>query len=213
MEITWYGLSCFRMVERGFASVVTDPYDHRQTGYAPLQLTADIVSISHPAPGHSYLDAVKGAPYVVRGPGEYEVGDVFITGIQTGGQKGHEDAQNTLYVFDFNSLTVAHLGDVNRIPTQSEVEAMGTVNIALVPVGSGSSLNAARAAEMIGLLEPNIIIPMHYATPKCKIPLDPLSKFLKEMGLSEAVPQPTMKITRQALPEETTVIILEDHFS
>lgn len=217
MEITWYGLSCFKLAERGAATVITDPYDHRQTGYAPLKLTADIVTVSHDAPSHNYLEAIKGTPYIITGPGEYEVGGVFITGIQTGGQKGADDSahaagsnsssRNTLYVFDVETITVAHLGDLNRVPTQAEMEAIGTVNVALVPISGG--LNAARAAEVISLLEPNIVIPMHYATPGSELPLDSLSKFLKEMGLSEVATLPSLKVTNTSLPEETQVIVLE----
>jgi L-ascorbate metabolism protein UlaG (beta-lactamase superfamily) len=206
MEITWYGLSCFRLAERGAATVVTDPYDHRTTGYSPLNLTADIVTISHEAPGHSYVEAVKGSPYLVSGPGEYEVGGVFITGIQTGGLKSSAETRNTLYVFDYNALVVAHLGDVNRVPTQSEIEDMGPVHVALIPVGG--SLNAARAAEVVSLLEPNLVIPMHYATPECSIPLESLSKFLKEMGAGETEPLPSIKVTNTSLPDETQVMIL-----
>lgn len=210
MEITWYGLSCFKLAERGFASVVTDPYDHRNTGYAPLNTSADIVTISSDSPEHNCLDAVQGSPYVVRGPGEYEVGGVFITGIHTGGAKGSDGALNTLYVLDFDPLTIAHLGDLSHVPTQAEVEAIGTVHIALVPIWSGSSLNPARAAEVISLLEPKIVIPMNFAAPNSKPSLDSLSKFLKEMGVSEAKTQATLKINSASLPEETQVIVLEE---
>ena len=72
---------------------------------------------------------------------------------------------------------------------------MGRVNIALVPVGGGSSLNAAKAAEVISLLEPNIVIPMHYATHDSQIKLDPLNKFLKEMGLVEVETLPVLKVS------------------
>ncbi len=172
MEITWYGLSCFRLTDRGMATVVTDPFDHRQAGYEPLKLKADIVTVSHDAPGHNHLEAIKGTPYIITGPGEFEVGGVFITGIQLGSAHQQEGERNTVYVFDYSSLTVAHLGDLNRVPTQSEVEAIGPVNVALLPIGSGRGLNAARAAEVVSLLEPNIVIPMHYATPNCNLPLE-----------------------------------------
>jgi L-ascorbate metabolism protein UlaG (beta-lactamase superfamily) len=112
-------------------------------------------------------------------------------------------------VFAFDSLTIVHLGDLNRVPTQSDIEAIGTVNVALVPVGGGSGLNAAKAAEVISLLEPNLVIPMHYATPECILPLDPLNKFLKEMGLNEVGNQTSLKVTNTTLPEETQVVILD----
>jgi L-ascorbate metabolism protein UlaG (beta-lactamase superfamily) len=211
MEITWYGHTCFRFMERGMASVVSDPYDHAELGYAPLKLKADITTISREKAGHNYIAAVKSDPYVIKGPGEYEIGGVFITAIQTNGTNRNKDSatRNTLYVIDFNGLTVVHLGSLNRVPSQTQVEALGHVNIALVPVGGGSGLNAANAAEVISLLEPNIVIPMHYAVPGSQVKLDPLSKFLKEMGLTEVDPEPSLKVTsKSALPDETRVVVL-----
>ncbi len=218
MEITWYGLSCFRLTERGAATVVTDPYNQPQAGAAPLKLAADIVTISHDAPAYNYLEAINGSPYVITGPGEYEVGGVFITGIQTGSHKvtdheqngSHFVQRNTLYVFDYDGLTIAHLGDLDHVPTQAEIEAVGTVNVAFVPIGSTHGLSAARATEVIGMLEPNIVIPMHYDPTSRDLPLEALSKFLKEMGLSEINTQPSLKISSPSLPEETKVIVLDN---
>jgi L-ascorbate metabolism protein UlaG (beta-lactamase superfamily) len=213
MEITWYGQSCFRLTERGMATVVTDPFDHKAIGYSSLKLKADIVTVSHDAPGHNNTDAVKGTSHVITGPGEFEIGGVFITGVQTdaSGKKAKDTVRNTLYVFDYDGITVAHLGDLKNVPSQAEVEALGTVNVALVPVGGGGGLNAAKAAEVVSLLEPNLVIPMHYATPDAKIQLDALNKFLKEMGLgANAVEnQAALKVTRSSLPDETHVVTLD----
>ena len=211
MEITWYGHSCFRLTERGMATVVTDPYDNTSIGYEALKLKADIVTVSHQATGHNNDKAVKGTSHVITGPGEFEIGGVFITGVQTNGheKKDNDELRNTLYVFDYDGLTVAHLGDLRRVPSQTEVEALGSVNVALVPVGGGGGLNAAKAAEVISLLEPNIVIPMHYATKDVTLKLDSLDKFLKEMGLSASQPEASLKVTRTGLPEETHVVVLE----
>jgi L-ascorbate metabolism protein UlaG (beta-lactamase superfamily) len=211
MEITWYGHSCFRLTERGYSTVVTDPFDSGVIGYEPLKLRADIVTISHDAPGHNNRSAVKGTSHVLDGPGEYEIGGVFVTGVQTDTRlkASEERPRNTLYVFDYEGLNVAHLGDLRQVPTQDEVEALGTVHVALVPVGGGGSLNAAKAAEVISLLEPNIVIPMHYSTKEAKVSLDSLSKFLKEMGLTAHESLGSLKITRSGLPEETRVVVLE----
>ena len=212
MEITWYGHSCFRLTERNFATVVTDPFDNKTIGYTPLKLRSDIVTVSHDAPGHNNTEAVKGTSHVIDGAGEFEIGGVFITGVQTDGakKKGKEQgADNTVYVFDYDGITVAHLGDLKQVPTQSEIELFGTVNVALVPVGGGGGLNAAKAAEVISLLEPNLVVPMHYSTPATKLSLDALNKFLKEMGLSKMDAQPSLKVTRSGLPSETHVVVLE----
>ncbi len=213
MDITWFGHSCFRLIERGLAAVVVDPFSNKEVGYFPLKLKADIVTISHDAPGHNNAEAVKGTSHVIKGPGEFEIGGVFITGIQTDSgtpsKKGKEPNRNTLFVFNYDGLTVAHLGDLNQALTQSEIEALGTVNVALVPVGGGGGLNAAKAAEVVSQLEPNIVVPMHYSTPDSKISLDSLNKFLKEMGLGKQETQASLRVTRSSLPEETRVFVLD----
>ena len=212
MEITWYGHSCFKITERGQTTVVCDPYDSQTVGYQPLKLKADIVTISHESPSHSYIKAVKSDPYIISGPGEYEIGGVFITGLRTDQHKKRENGQpvNTLYLIDFGGINIVHLGDMLQVPSQAEVESLGPVHIALVPVGDAGSLNAAKASEVISLFEPNIVIPMHYQTPATNLKLDPIGKFLKEMGLSAVETLPSLKVASvAAMPEETQVIVLD----
>jgi L-ascorbate metabolism protein UlaG (beta-lactamase superfamily) len=130
--------------------------------------------------------------------------------VQTNGhsKRASDEPRNTLYVFDYNGVTVAHLGDLRRVPSQTEIEALGTVHVALVPVGGGGGLNAAKAAEVVSLLEPGIVIPMHYSTPVTIIKLAPLSKFLKEMGLSHVETLDALKVTQSTVPDETRVVVL-----
>jgi L-ascorbate metabolism protein UlaG (beta-lactamase superfamily) len=210
MEITWYGFSCFRIMERAMAAVVTDPYDHKEVGFNPLRLKADIVTVSQDVPAHNQLSAVKGDPYIIQGPGEYEVGGVFITAIETNGTKRRSnEPRNMLCLIDIEGVTIAHLGAMKRMPTQTQVEALGPVHVALVPVGGADALSAAKAAEVINLLEPSIVIPMAYHVEGTKMTLDPLAKFLKEMGLSDVEPQDSLKVTSiSSLPDETRVIAL-----
>lgn len=211
MEIIWYGHSCFKLSERDCATILTDPFD-KSLGYAlPKKLEADIVTVSHDAPGHSHTDLAKGAR-AITGPGEYEIGNVFITGVAT--QPAPDDKKkpgrkNTLFVFDFDGLTVAHLGDLDHVPTQEQLESMGNVHVALVPVGGGNALNASQAAEVIRLIEPSLVIPMHYKTDETNLKLDLPSKFLKEMGLSTTKVDTVLNVKKSNLPEETQVVMLE----
>jgi len=149
---------------------------------------------------------------VIEGPGEYERGGVFLTGIQTTPfLSEHKELRNTIYVLDYGAITILHLGQTNVVPSQTMVEELGNINIALVPVGSGGGLNASKAAEVISMLEPNIVIPMHYETPHSKLELDPLSKFLKEMGLTELETMESLKITPTGgFSEEGTQVIALD---
>lgn len=206
MEITWYGLSCFRLSERKHATIVTDPYNGK-LGLPQLKLKSDVVTISHDAPGHNYDTAVTGKTHTLTGPGEYEIGNVFITGIVT---NASDDAKrNVVFLFDFDGITIAHLGDMQSVPKQTQIEALEQVNILLVPVGSGNSLNAAQASELVSMLEPNIVIPMHYKLPNLKLDLDGVDRFLKEMGVTDPTEETTLKISNSSnLPEETETIIL-----
>ena len=206
MEIKWYGHSCFRLTERGLASVVTDPYDHKLTGYSALKLKAEVLTISQDKAGHNYSKAVSGKEWEIRGQGEYEIGGVFITAISTKGS----DNSNLVTVFDFGEVTVAHLGNISDVPKRSELEAFGTVNIALVPVGGGNSLNAAKAAEVISLIEPNIVVPMHYKTTKGSQNLDSLNRFHQEMGLpSGENAEESLKVTKSKIPDDSHVVVLD----
>jgi L-ascorbate metabolism protein UlaG (beta-lactamase superfamily) len=211
MEIKCYGLSCFRLTERGMASVVTDPYDHTVVGLEALKLRGEIVTVSHDAPGHNFVSAVKGHNRIITGPGEFEIGGVFITGVQTNRttKRSPKELRNTLYVFDYDGITVAHLGDIQKVPSQTEIESLGGVNVVLVPVGGGGSLNAAKAAEIVSLLEPGIVIPMHYQLPESNLELSPLSRFLKEMGVGNIEPVPSLKVTSSSVPTESHVVVLE----
>ncbi len=212
MELTWHGLACFRISDRQL-KVVTDPYGP-EVGLTLPRLRADVVTVSHNRPGHNYVKAVKGYRKVLNGPGEYEVGGVFITGIRTWhrGGKG-EGESNTIFLFDYGDITVCHLGDLGYVPKQEEIELLGEVSVLLVPIGGHETLNGAEAAEVVSLIEPAYVIPMHYALPGLTIALDPLSKFLREMGVSEPRELPTLKISKKSdLSEETEVVLLQPKY-
>jgi L-ascorbate metabolism protein UlaG (beta-lactamase superfamily) len=209
VDIDWFGHSCFRLREQN-VTVVTDPYD-KSRGYNLPRLRADIVTVSHDSPGHSNIAAVKGDYKVLTKPGEYEVKGVFITGIQTWTEtvKDQPKEENVVFVFEFEGLTVCHLGDLSKVLTQTQVEALPDIDVLLAPVGGHGALDADKAAEVISLLEPHVVIPMHYATPATTVELDPIAKFLKEMGVTESAPQETLRISRGDLPESTQVVLLE----
>lgn len=213
MEITWLGHSCFRLRGRA-AAAMTDPYD-KELGLLLPRLRADIVTVSHAAPDHNYVKGVKGPFKVIDSPGEYEVAGVFVTGLELRGERKKGSGapggvRNTVFLFEFEDLTICHLGNLDHVPHQAQVEeALDAVDVLLTPVGGGPSLNAAQAAEVVSLLEPRIVIPMHYKIKGLTLKLDPVDKFLKEMGLTTITPQETLKIARGGLPEETQVVLLD----
>ncbi|MCP4167678.1 MAG: MBL fold metallo-hydrolase [Chloroflexi bacterium] len=207
MEITWYGLACFRVRSRGL-SVVTDPFDN-SVGVSLPRLRADVVTISHDVPGHNNISAVRGNDHVFKGPGEYEVNSVFITGVPTFHKgKAGERERNTSFVYMFNDGTVCHLGDMGILPSREQVELLSGVDILLLPVGGGDILDAAKAVEIVTELEPRVVIPMHYQQSAIAITLDDVDKFLKEMGVPAPEVIPTLKIGKSDLADEETRVVL-----
>jgi L-ascorbate metabolism protein UlaG (beta-lactamase superfamily) len=210
MEIIWYGHACFRLKDRN-STIITDPYD-KSLGLTLPRSRADIVTVSHPHPHHNYLAGVKDEFKVVDGPGEYEIGGTFITGIRMApatNKSQNGSSENNVFVFYMDDMAVCHLGDLDHVPTQSQVEGMGSIDVLLVPVGGKKALSAAQAAEVISLIEPYIVIPMHYHLSGITIPLEPVDKFLKEMGVARIDPVNMLKLIKSSLPEETQVVLLE----
>ena len=209
MEINWYGHACFRLKDRAL-TIVCDPYD-KSFGLSLPRLKADVVTVSHQAPGHSYVDGVKDWRKVFDGPGEFEIEGVFITGIPTfhGGNGSQPQEPNTAFLFEFPELTICHLGDLGHVLTEVQVESMSNIDVLMVPVGGRHTLDAARAAEVISIVEPAIVIPMHYRMEGTPKQLDTVERFLKEMGVPAPEPVSALRVTKAQLPEETQVVVMD----
>jgi L-ascorbate metabolism protein UlaG (beta-lactamase superfamily) len=209
MEIVWLGHSCFRLRGRE-ASIVTDPCPPA-SGYSIGKPTADIVTISHQHAGHSYLKAVAGSPVVIDGPGEYEIRGAFITGVATyhDDGKGALRGGNVAFILEMEEIRVCHLGDLGHTPSPDQVEEMSGVDILLVPVGGGTTIDGAAAAEVVNLLEPRLVIPMHYRTEAAADKLDTADRFLKEMGAKAVEAQAKLTVSHGSLPSEMQVVLLD----
>lgn len=209
MDITWLGHSCFRIKGKE-VTVITDPC-HPSLGYSLSRLQANIVTVSHSHPGHSYTQAVTGEFKVIKGPGEYELKETFITGIATwhDADHGQKLGKNTVYLLELDSITLCHLGDLGHLPDSELIEDMGDIDVLFLPVGGISTIGGSTAAEIVRRLTPKVAIPMHYKTPALKKELEPVDKFLKEAGVKEKVSQPKLSVSRSNLPTSTQVIVLD----
>ena len=209
MEITWLGHSCFRIRGKE-ATIVTDPFD-KTLGYPVKKPTASIVTVSHQHPQHSFVDGVSGNPRVVRRPGEYEIANIFINGIATfhDADRGENRGKNTVYVIQIEEVSICHLGDLGHVPTAEQIEQMSGIDVLMVPVGGGPTIGATAAVETISLLQPKIVIPMHFKTEVVSMDLAPVEPFLKEMGVKEVISQPKLPVSRSSLPSDTSVVVLD----
>ncbi len=209
MDISWLGHSCFRL--RGSrATIITDPYSP-DLGYSLGKPTARIVTVSHQHSGHSYVTGVGGEPKLVTGPGEYEISGVLIIGMTTfhDGERGKKRGKNTVYLIELDEVAVCHLGDLGHVLTTEQVEEIEKVDVLLLPVGGVSTIDAPLAAEVVRQLEPKVVVPMHYKTEALTRELEPVDRFLKEMGIKEVVSQPRLSLTKANLPDTTQVFLLD----
>ncbi len=210
MEIQWFGHYCFRLSQRGRATVVTDPFDAQVVGYKPVRTRTDVVTVSRPGPEQGHVKGLRGVRRVLDAPGEYEIGGVFITGVQLQDPKAPKGRAVT-FAFDYDGIVVAHLGGLRRVPAQKELEELGPVHVALVPVGGPQDgLTPNQALEVISLLEPALVIPMAYRTEHTRLSLLPLERFLKAFGESTPRRESTLKIpSPSSLPQEPQLVLLE----
>lgn len=208
MEITWLGHSCFRIKARE-GIVLMDP-PRKQAGLNIGKQTADLVTISHDHPGHANRETVQGR-VVLDSPGEYEVQGILATGVQTyhDNKKGAERGTNVAFTVEVEGIRICHLGDIGHVPTSDEVEDLGQIHILMVPVGGSTTVDAAQAAAIVTLLEPRVILPMHYKLDGGREDLAGVDRFLKEMGSSSVQPQPKLSYSRTGLPSEPRVELLE----
>lgn len=215
MDIYWYGQACFKFKGKN-ASVVIDPYDPQFTGLKmPKELQADVVLSTHEHKDHNFVSAVTGPdggkPMVFDRPGEYEVSGVVITGVNSlhDNSNGSERGFNTIFHLMVDNLDIVHLGDLGQAKlTEEQVAEIGQTDILLIPVGSIYTIDAKIASDIVSQLEPKIIIPMHFKIEGLKFELESAENFLKEMGAEGVTPVPKLSITKEKLPEEPQVVVL-----
>ena len=213
MEIVWYGLGCFRLTERGYPSVVIDPFDEDESGLRLPRGAADIVLSSQLVddPIDARWPGLTSVGHAMAAPGEYEIGGVFVTGVATSfhHREGRPIRENVIYAVNYEGVVVCHLGELALTPTHAQVEAIGRVNVLLVPVGMDDGLTMTMASETVSMIEPDIVIPMQYATPGLKLERGLVDGFLKEMAVAHPTTIPSLKITAGAEPEEIQIVLLE----
>ena len=214
MQIIWYGQSFFQILTQkskdNVVKIVIDPFDEK-IGLKPPSLEADILLITHNHSDHNNAKAIKGSPFLISGPGEYEKGGVCIQGIPAfhDNAVGKERGETTIYTLESEGIKICHLGDLGQKElTDEQLEKIGDVDILMIPVGGVYTISAKEATKTISQIEPKIVIPMHYQIPKLKVKLEGLDKFLKVMGVKSPEILKKFSIGQKNLPTEGMKIIV-----
>ncbi len=211
MIITFLGHSCFKIQDKigpDGVTLVTDPFN-KETGLKVPNCEADIITVSHDHKDHNNVDALRGNSFVASCAGEYDFKNVLIEGIDSYHDevKGKERGFNIMYRIEIDDISVAHLGDLGSILDNSQLEKLVGTDVLLIPVGGKYTLDAKKAVEVISQIEPRIVIPMHYKTEGLKYDLDPIDKFVKELGLTPSYEE-KLKISKKDLPQEEMELVI-----
>jgi len=172
-------------------------------------MRADIVTISSSSPAFAKgTDGVSGEPKLLRGPGDYEVKQVLVTGMPT----SRNGTRSVAFFLDFAGLTVGHLGELGQVPASAGGEELGDIDVLLAPVSGPHIPDVSRIAEVISQLDPRIVVPMLYSDEGLRSEqaesLEPVDRFLKELGINDPEVTDTLKLSKSSLPEETQVVLL-----
>lgn len=215
MRLTWYGHAAFLVEASDGTRIILDPYRPGSFGpqltYGPIEDEADAALASHGHEDHNAVDLIPKAKIRQIGPDDLTVGSVHVRGIRTSHDEagGNQRGSNTVMVLEGEGLRIVHLGDLGHTLTKEQQEALGHVDVLLVPVGGYFTIGAKQAAKTVEQLNPRLVIPMHYRTPKCSFPIAPVEDFLATQKRVQRLKQSTLEVTQESLPSETTVIVLE----
>jgi len=213
-KITWAGQSCFQISVSNSkdhsVQIVIDPFDEK-IGLKEPRFSADILLITHDHFNHNNKKSIKGEPFLIEGPGEYEVKNVFIKGIPAfhDNLQGKERGRITIYSIEAEGIKFCHLGDLGQLQlTDEQLEEVGSIDVLMIPIGGGSTISSQEASKIISQIEPKIVIPMHYQLPSLKLKLEDVKKFLKVIGKNSIIPQEKFQIKQSALPKEGMEVVI-----
>jgi L-ascorbate metabolism protein UlaG (beta-lactamase superfamily) len=203
MRVEWHGQSAFTL-EGDDGKVFIDPFGDMSpmTGggdmtfaYPPIEAEdVDLLLVTHEHLDHNGVEAVAGDPATLRaaaGTHESPIGDVVGVSSEHDQSAGTERGHNTIFVFTLDGVRIAHFGDFGQAALRPEQrEAIGEVDMLLVPVGGGFTIGAEQAARIVEELSPRWVVPMHYRTERVSF-LEPADDFLDRMGKVERLDEPS----------------------
>lgn len=220
VRLTWWGQAMFVLETSDGTRILMDPYG--DIGYRvpdPGEIDADIVTATHDHPDHSNVGLGGGARVLLglTADGWAEIDERLLDGLRIrsvatfhDGIEGGARGRNAVFIYETAGLRIVHLGDFGQaLLTQEQIDAIGEVDVLLIPVGGTFTIDAAAATEVVEQLSPRIIIPMHYKTDALSINLDTVDAFLEGKDVERQAA--SVQLDASALPEagSTVVWVLE----
>lgn len=210
VAVKWFGHACFLITSPGGVRILTDPFD-ASVGYQVPSVEADVVTVSHDHFDHNNVPAARGKPTVLRGKGEYRNGGVRVYPVASfhDADGGAKRGMNTIFVMEVDGIRIVHMGDIGHDLSQRQLDAIGRIDVLLVPVGGVYTIDAAGARRLVEMTSPRAVIPMHYKTPAVGMPIAGVDKFLAGMGSVVPVGSNEARFGEETESRGTTVYVLD----
>lgn len=179
MVLKYIAHSCFRLELSNGKHILFDPFAER-VGYDMARTGADIVLVSHGHTDHSCTEKVSGSFTLLNEPGGYEIEGIRITGFITFHDKenGSRKGRNIAFKVSAEGLNILHMGDLGHLLEAEQARDFGEVDVLLVPVGGYYTIDASEALAVCDAIGAPVVIPMHYRTPSCKLPIEKVTGFI-----------------------------------
>lgn len=215
MKLKFLAHSSFLITTKDNTKIITDPYKSGcfggSLGYKPINESADMVLVSHEHDDHNCVSEILGTPKVIKGAGNWTVQDIKITGISSyhDTQKGSARGENVIFIIESDGIRIAHLGDLGHSLTQVEYQAMGKIDVLLMPVGGYFTIDSKVATDIMNNLKPAITIPMHYKTPTLDFPIAKVDDFIKDKKNVKKINSSEIEINKNKLPKTSEIWVLD----
>lgn len=215
MKLTFLGHACFLVTASDGTKIILDPYESGgfggAIGYGPVGEAADIVVVSHEHADHDHVKGVEGSPQVIRGAGAKAAKGIEFKGVATyhDASGGAERGRNTIWRFAVDGVRLCHLGDLGHPLDQQQIQEIGQVDVLMAPVGGHFTIDASTATAVAASLNPKVIVPMHYKTPKVNFPIAPVDNFLAGKERVRRVASAEVEFSADTLPKQTEIVVLE----
>lgn len=211
LQIRWFGHACFQITSPSGARILTDPFDET-VGYRLPDVCADVVTSSHDHFDHNNVSVARGNPVVLKAEGEYKDDRVTISSVETwhDTEHGAKRGKNCVFIIETDGVRIVHMGDIGHDLTSSQLNAIGRVDVLLVPCGGHYTIDAAGAKRLVAATCPRVVIPMHYRTETVRDwPIAKVDEFLEGFDNVVRLDYNELELIPGALPEDTTVYVLK----
>jgi len=215
MKIKWNGHASFTITSSAGTVIITDPYEPGgfggAIGYESIKDEADAVLVSHEHADHNYVQGLKGSPKVLKGSGKIKEIEVKAVDTFHDESQGSERGTNLVFVSEVDGIKVCFPGDLGHQLNEEQLAAIGPVDLLLVPVGGTFTLDSLGAAKLIEALQPHLVIPMHFKTQRCTLPIAPPDEFLNHMVSVKQLKQSEVELTKNDVPQGGPEIWVLNH--